>query len=86
MLNGLETVPVPPELSQRAKCFQTVVRLGTYTGKVPMYNSLACKGAIILLLRYSLARVMLTGLQLDTQRVMYIRCPPDHYDVCLTVK
>ena len=50
VLNGLETVPVPPELSQldmlskqliqRAKCFQTVVRLGTYTGKVPMYNSL----------------------------------------------
>ena len=55
MLNGLQTVPVSPELVkldslssqqiQRAKCFQTVVRLGTYTSKVPVYNSLkACKG------------------------------------------
>ena len=49
VLNGL-TVPIPPELAvldqlsrqfiQRAKCYQTVVRLGTYTGKVPTYNSL----------------------------------------------
>ena len=41
VLNGLETVPIPPELAkldalssqliQRAKCYQTVVRLGTYT-------------------------------------------------------
>ena len=40
VLNGLETVPIPPELSkldtlssqllQRAKCYQTVIRLGTY--------------------------------------------------------
>ena len=50
VLNGLYTEPVPEELSnlnmlesqfiQRAKCFQTIVRLGTYTGKVPVYNSL----------------------------------------------
>ena len=43
VLNGLYTEPVPEELSnlnalenqfiQRAKCFQTVIRLGTYTGK-----------------------------------------------------
>ena len=48
VLNGLQTVPIPPELAvldqlsrqliQRAKCYQTVVRLGTYTGKVPTYN------------------------------------------------
>ena len=48
VLNGLYTEPMPEELSnlnalenqfiQRAKCFQTVVRLGTYTGKVPIYN------------------------------------------------
>ena len=54
VLNGLQLDPVPPELAkldslskqliQRAKCYQTVVRLGTYTGKVPVYNSLkACK-------------------------------------------
>ena len=38
VLNGLQTVPIPPELAvldqlsrqliQRAKCYQTVVRLG----------------------------------------------------------
>ena len=53
VLNGLELDEVPVELLgldalskqliQRAKAFQTVVRLGTYTGKVPTYNSLkAC--------------------------------------------
>ena len=53
-LNGLRAVDVPPELSrleylskhfiQRAKAYQTVVQLGTYTAKVPTYNSLkACK-------------------------------------------
>ena len=57
VLNGLETVPIPPELAkldllsrqliQRAKCYQTIVRIGTYTGKVPTYNSLqACKGTM----------------------------------------
>ena len=50
VLNGLQTVPIPPELAkldllsrqliQRAKCYQTIVRLGTYTSKVPIYNSL----------------------------------------------
>ena len=50
VLNGLEVVPIPPELAkldslsrqfiQLAKCYQTVVRLGTYTANVPMYNSL----------------------------------------------
>ena len=60
ILNGLETVPVPPELSnidplscqliQRAKAFQAIIRLGTYTGKVPAYNSLkACKGTMFFL-------------------------------------
>ena len=60
VLNGLETVPIPSELDkldalskqfiQLAKCFQTVVRLGTYTCKVPVYNSLkACKGNVFFL-------------------------------------
>ena len=60
VLNGLETVPIPPELAgmdplscqliQRAKAFQTIIRLGTYTGKVPSYNSLkACKGTMFFL-------------------------------------
>ena len=60
VLNGLQTVPVPTELNildplsrqliQRAKCYQTIVRLGTYTGKVPIYNSLkACKGTMFFL-------------------------------------
>ena len=60
VLNGLETVPVPPELAeldalstqliQRAKCYQIVVRLGTYTKKIPAYNSLkACKGTMFFL-------------------------------------
>ena len=60
VLNGLQTVPVPPELValdplsrqliQRAKCYQTIIRLGTYTAKVPIYNSLkACKGTVFFL-------------------------------------
>ena len=60
VLNGLHTAPIPPELAkldllsrqliQRAKCYQTIVRLGTYTGKVPIYNSLqACKGTMFFL-------------------------------------
>ena len=57
VLNGLQCEPIPNELKnldplslqliQRAKCFQTIVRLGTYMGKVPSYNSLkAIKGAM----------------------------------------
>ena len=59
VLNGLQTVPIPPELAaldllsrqliQRAKCYQTVVRLGTYTGKVPRYNSLRLQGTMFFL-------------------------------------
>ena len=60
VLNGLQTVPIPKELAkldllsrqliQRAKCYQTIVRLGTYTGKVLTYNSLqACKGTMFFL-------------------------------------
>ena len=38
------------QLIQRAKCYQTVVRLGTYTAKVPIYNSFkACKGTMFFL-------------------------------------
>jgi len=46
ILNGLITEPIPEELStlerqliQKAKGFQTIIRLGTYTGKVPIYNA-----------------------------------------------
>ena len=60
VLNGLQTDPLPDELAnldqlsvqliQRAKAYQTVVRLGTYTAKVPTYNSLkACKGNMFFL-------------------------------------
>ena len=60
ILNGLLTEAVPEELKQlnalsrqlvqRAKAFQTIVRLGTYTGNVPKYISLqACKGSIFFL-------------------------------------
>ena len=34
-LNALEN-----QFIQRAKCFQIVIRLGTYTGKVPLCNCL----------------------------------------------
>ena len=63
VLNGLEVIPIPEELKklddlskqliQRAKAFQTVVRLGTYANKkVPSYNSLkACKGNMFFLPR-----------------------------------
>ena len=72
MLNGLETVAVPTELAkldtlskqfiQLAKCFQTVVRLGTYTCKVPLYNSLkACKGNVFFLpLPFNMQRGVIT--------------------------
>ena len=60
VLNGLQTTPIPEELArldclskqliQRAKAFQTVVRLGTYAGNVPSYNCLqACKGNVFFL-------------------------------------
>ena len=53
-------VQVPNELAkldclsrqfiQQAKAYQTVVRLGTYINKVPVYNSLkACKGNMFFL-------------------------------------
>ena len=60
VLNGLEVEPVPKELEnldplskqliQKAKAFQAVYRVGTYTGKVPSHNSLkACKGRMFFL-------------------------------------
>ena len=49
VLNGLYVEEIPKELLklnalgrqliQRAKPFQTIIRLGTYTGKVPIYNA-----------------------------------------------
>ena len=60
VLNGLKVVPIPQELNnldslscqliQLAKCYQKIIRLGTYTTKVPKYNSLkACKGTMFFL-------------------------------------
>ena len=60
VLNGLMVEPVPLELEsldplskqmiQRAKAFQAVYRLGTYTGKVPSHTSVkACKGTMFFL-------------------------------------
>ena len=57
-MNGLYVEPIPEELDslsalenqfiQQAKCFQTVVQLGTYTGKVPIYNRFkAAKGTML---------------------------------------
>ena len=49
VLNGLHVEEIPNELLelnalgrqlvQRAKAFQTIIQLGTYTGKVPIYNA-----------------------------------------------
>ena len=79
VLNGLYTEPVPQELSslnsleslfiQCAKYFQMVVRLGTYTGKVPIYNSLkAVKGTMFFLflpLRNTLDRLDKAGFKAE---------------------
>ena len=45
-LNGLQTEKVfSSQLIQLAKAFQTVVHLGRYNNKIPLYNSLkACNG------------------------------------------
>ena len=60
ILNVLMTEPMPKELQaldplskqliHRGKAFQTILRLRTYTGKVPSHNSLkACKGTMFFL-------------------------------------
>ena len=60
ILNGLITEPIPNELAklnvlerqliQKAKVFQTVVRLGAYTSKIPLHSSLkAVKGTMFFL-------------------------------------
>ena len=71
-MNNLYTEPVLEELSslnvfekqfiQCAKCFQIVVRLGTYTQKVPIYNSVkAVKGTMFLKTRTSGRRPRMPG-------------------------
>ena len=48
--SGAKLDALSAQLIQLAKCYQTVVRLGTYTGKVPIYNSLkACNGIMFFL-------------------------------------
>ena len=60
ILNGLYVEEIPNELSQlnalgrqlvqQVKPFQTIIRLGTYTGKVPIYNATkGLKGTIFCL-------------------------------------
>ena len=47
VLNGLQTVPIPVELQVLDPLSnQTIVRLGTYTGNVPMYNSPKAEEAV----------------------------------------
>ena len=71
VLNGLESPPLPVELKnldpfstqliQLAKAFQTVIRLSTYTNKVPSYNSLkACKGNYMFVLPLPLTKTIET--------------------------
>ena len=53
VLNGLQTVPIPRELAvldQLSRQLIQLIRPGTYTGKVPVYNSLkACKETMFFL-------------------------------------
>jgi len=88
VLNGLQTEPIPKELSQlntlgrqliqRAKAFQTIVRLGTYIAKVPIYNATrAMKGTTFflpLLLENTIAKLDAVGvskeLSLDTCKIL----------------
>jgi len=79
VLNCLHIEPIPEELANlstpeiqfipHAKCFQTVVRLGTHTSKVPIYNSLkAVKGTMFflpLLLQNTLDRLDEAGFKVE---------------------
>ena len=78
VLNGLQQVPIPAELVkldalsaqliQLAKCYQTVVRLGTYTGKVPIYNSLKAECWL------KLAKVMYQDFRHSLLEILIISC------------
>ena len=80
VLNGLQNVPIPPELAvldtlsrqliQRAKCYQTIVRLGSYTSKVHTYNSLKALDAAILWV----SSVFILGCGLIVCRVCTVIC------------
>ena len=88
---GLHVVPIPQELArldclstqliQRAKCYQTVVRLGTYTGKVPIYNSLkACKGTMFFLpLPLNKTLATLDEVEQSTSAVCFTKSRVVHY-------
>ena len=97
VLNGLHTEPVLDELKsldalskqliQRAKMFQTIVRLGTYSVKVPAYNALqACRGCMFFLplpLKNTwdtLSEVQIGGTELvalpDPQLYIIVNCVP----------
>ena len=75
ILNGLVTETIPHELAilklferqliQRAKTFQTIVRLGTYTGKVPTYNALKAVKGIMFVLPLPMEKT-LSDLSVDT--------------------
>ena len=70
VLNNLQCEPLPNELKnldplssqliQLAKCYQTVVRLGTYTAKVSMYNLLKASKRSMFFLPLPLDKTMST--------------------------
>ena len=89
VLNGLENVHIPPKLAildplsrqliQRAKCYQTIVRLGTYTSKVPSYNSLkACKG-IMFFLPLPLNKTLETIQEVQSSNCPHITLPSPEF-------
>ena len=85
VLNGLQTIPVPPKLEelnslssqliQCAKCFQTVVQLGTYaSSKVPVYSSLKVFKLTTFFLPWPLSK---TACTLDLAKRLMVSSKPD---------
>ena len=86
VLNGFYTETVAEELGplenqfiQQAKCSQRVVRLDTYTGKVPIYNHVnAVKGTMFFFLcLYKTPSIGWTKLGLGHSFPLMTSCP--HY-------
>jgi len=83
-LNGLHVDEVPEELMnlnalgrqliQRAKPFQTIIRLGTITGKVPVYNATkGLKGTVFFLplpLQNTLAKLNSLGMPSESDSML----------------
>ena len=70
VLNSMQVASFPPELQkldslsrqfvQRAKSYQTIIWLGTYTGRVPAYNSLKACNEVMFFLPLPLNRTLQT--------------------------